>query len=79
MQIRKTKTTTSKLYADLAEFLTIDEADGSIFLEIPGEETMNYTFDTGRCSLRVDRPGDQKRLVEGVVNISRETTEWANF
>lgn len=75
MQIRKTKTTTSKLYANLTEFLTVEAADGSVFLEIPGDKTMVYTFDTGRFSLRVDRPGDQKRLVEGVVNIARETTE----
>lgn len=74
MQIRKTKTTTSKLYANLTEFRTVDAADGSVFLEIPGDKTMVYTFDAGRFSLRVDRPGDQKRLVEGVVNIARETT-----
>jgi hypothetical protein len=74
MQIRKTKSTTSPLIADLTDHLTLDALDGSVYLEVPGEVTYAYKFDTGRFSLRVDRAEDAKRLIEGVVTNSRETT-----
>lgn len=74
MQIRKSKSLTSTLLADLTGYLTLDAENGEVTLEIPGEVTYAYTFDTGYYSLRVDRPGDDRRLIEGVAAISRETT-----
>lgn len=74
MQIRKSKSTTSVLIADWTDYLTLDAPDGSVLLEVPGDVTYAYVFDTGLYSLRVDRPGEGKRLIEGLVTNSRETT-----
>ncbi|PYE14060.1 hypothetical protein DFR67_114159 [Williamsia limnetica] len=72
LQIRKTKSTTSPLIADLTQHLALDAPDGSVTLEVPGEVTYDVKFDTGDTAC-VSTAGDQKRLVEGVVTTSRET------
>lgn len=75
MHWRKAKSTTSKLVADVSEYLTLTGPQGRVDLHIPGEDADDFTFDTARYSLRVDRPSDKHRLIEGVVTNSRETTE----
>ncbi|SIS11546.1 hypothetical protein [Williamsia sterculiae] len=74
MQLRRSKSLTSALLSDVTQYLTAVPLDGSVYLEIPDTVTLNYTFSSAHYSLRVDRPGDKKRLIEGVVVISAETT-----
>lgn len=74
MQIRSAKSRTATLLADVTEYLTTNSLIGEIVLEVPGAVTDGYAFDSGHFSLRVDRPGDNRRLVEGTVTVSKETT-----
>lgn len=74
MQWRQSKGLTSKLIADVTNYLTLTAADGRVDLVIPGSVSIGYKFSTAHYSLRVDRPGDNRRLVEGLVVNSKETT-----
>ncbi|WP_241473778.1 hypothetical protein [Mycolicibacterium neoaurum] len=71
MQIRASKSKTSKLYADLTEYLTTMPEDGTVTLSIPGDVTDQFDFDTGHYSLRLGRSA---RLIEGLVTLSQETS-----
>jgi len=55
--------------------LTIDGSSGTVTLNIPDEDTENFTFSTAVYDIEVESAaGDVIRIVEGSVDVSPEVT-----